>query len=106
MGSFSHAREPQSFLVILLGENCIHIKSLTTVLNDKFYPAFIFLQDEVDKSRFAMFGNIVKGFLQNPIHDGLYGVGNEIDILNMVKKYLQKKNEGLKGQKMEGKMSN
>ena len=53
-----------------------------------------------------MFRNIVKGFLQNPIHDGLYGVGNEIDILNMVKKYLQKKNEGLKGQKMEGKMSN
>jgi len=31
---------------------------------------------------------------------------NEIDILNMVKKYLQKGNESLKGQKMESKMSN
>jgi hypothetical protein len=25
-----------------------------------------------------MFGNIVKGFLQNPINDGLYGIGNII----------------------------
>jgi len=31
---------------------------------------------------------------------------NEIDILNMVKKYLQKGNEGLKSQKMESKMPN
>ena len=31
---------------------------------------------------------------------------NEIDILNMVKKYLQKGNESLKGLKMESKISN
>jgi hypothetical protein len=31
---------------------------------------------------------------------------NEIDILNMVKKYLQEENEDLKGQEMESKMSN
>ena len=78
MGSFSHAGKAQSFLVILLGENRIDIKSLTMVLNGEFYGPFLFLQKDVNKGRLTMLGNIVKGFLQDPINDGLHGIGNFI----------------------------
>ena len=48
------------------------------VLEDKFHLVFFFLQGEVDEIRFAVLGNIIQGFLHDPINDGFYRIGHLI----------------------------